>query len=460
VKPDSNSTIPERKEKLVIDIDALLSPIPGDNPAGEDLRYAPIYDEIKEARRADDPLERGDWEREIKTADWDKVIALSTEAITEKTKDLQLAAWLTEALTKTAGLKGFLSGLKVLNGLLLAFWDTLYPEIDEGDLDYRIGPLEFFNNTLWLCLKETPITDPKTTPGHSWLKWQESRQVGYEKDTLNQYGDVDGAKKAKRDELIADGKLKAEDFDSSVAASSKTFYEDLSQTLVRCKEEFRILDETVDDKFGNEAPRLSEIRQSLEDIDILLSRISKEKGINTSESEPETQQEPSPETSSPIEEKEMLPEDESQALISGTPKTIPPVSANDTNSFEEACWQDALNTFHKAGIREGLARLRDAALGAPSIRQQNRYRLLMAKLCLRADRADLARPIVEELHTLVEGLNLEQWESPMWIAEILDAYYQCLTAEGASDEDMYKAHNELFQRLCTKDITKAIAYKA
>jgi type VI secretion system protein ImpA len=444
----------------MVDLDALLAPIPGDNPAGEDLRYAPVYDEIKEARRAEDPLDRGEWQREIKTADWSTVIALSTKALTEKTKDLQIAAWLAEALTKIEGLKGFLSGLKLLNDLLATFWDNLYPEIDEGDLDYRIGPLEFFNNTLWLCLKEAPLTDPKTTPGHSWLKWQESRQVGYEKDTLNQYGDVDDAKKAKRNELIADGKITAEDFDSSVAGSSKAFYEDLNQTLAGCNEAFRILDETVDDKFGNEAPRLSEIRQALEEIDILLSRICKEKGINTSESDPDTQQEPSPETTSPVEEEAMLPEDHSQADTSGATKTVSPIPANDTESFEEASWQDALNTFNKSGIREGLARLRDAALGAPSIRQQNRYRLLMAKLCLRADRADLARPIVEELHTLVEGLNLEQWESPTWIAEILDAYYQCLTAEGASDDDMYKAHNELFQRLCTKDITKAIAYKA
>ena len=100
-----------------------------------------------------------------------------------------------------------------------------------------------------------------------------------------------------------------------------------------------------------------------------------------------------------------------------------------------------------------------ASCTASSIRQKNRYRLLIAKLCLRAERPDLARPVLEDLHSLIEQLNLEQWESPIWIAEALDAYYQCLTAEGASDDDIYKANNELFQRLCTKDITKAIRYR-
>ena len=31
--------------------DDLLNPIPGDNPSGESLRYAPVFDKIKEARR-------------------------------------------------------------------------------------------------------------------------------------------------------------------------------------------------------------------------------------------------------------------------------------------------------------------------------------------------------------------------------------------------------------------------
>jgi predicted component of type VI protein secretion system len=53
--------------KSTIDIGTILSPIPGENPAGEDLRYTPNYDELKEARRADDLLDRGDWAREIKT---------------------------------------------------------------------------------------------------------------------------------------------------------------------------------------------------------------------------------------------------------------------------------------------------------------------------------------------------------------------------------------------------------
>jgi len=75
-----------------------------------------------------------------------------------------------------------------------------------------------------------------------------------------------------------------------------------------------------------------------------------------------------------------------------------------------------------------------------------------------AQRPDLARPIVEELHALIEELHLDRWESPVWVAEVLDAYYRCLTSGEPSDDDLGKARM-LFQRLCTTDVTKAITYR-
>ena len=177
-----------------IDIEALLSPIPGDNPAGESLRYDPVYDEIKEARRADEVLEQGDWQHEIKTADWDKVFQLSVQALTERSKDLQIGVWLLESLTALEGFEGIHAGLQVMTGFLQQFWDTVYPEIEDDDLDYRVGPLEFLNAKVWLPIKQIPLTDSSATPGYSWLKWEGSRQGG--------------------------GEITAEDFDGAVSRSS------------------------------------------------------------------------------------------------------------------------------------------------------------------------------------------------------------------------------------------------
>ena len=457
----------------MIDEDTILAPIPGDNPAGEDLRYEPVYDEIKEARRADDLLDRGDWDREIKTSDWDKVIALSVEALTEKTKDIQIAVWLTEALTKKEGFKGLASGLRILTCFLNNFWDHVYPEIEDDDLDYRVGPLEFLNNNLWYPIKEIPVTDRSVTPGFSWAQWQESRQVGSEQDTLNQYGEVDDGKKAARDEKIAEGKLPAEEFDSAVTSSSKAFYVELEEIIAACVEEFKVFDETIDEKFGNEGPRLSELKQSIEDCQLFISRTLKKKRElePDPEPEPEGESESEPAAQGEIPSESMM--DEPEEINAGqTPVTIvkapeptapvvqfPSVIASDSDSMEHALWKDALNTLETSGTKEALTKLLNAASSATSIRQKSRYRLLIVRLCLRAGKPQLARPVIEELHTLIEELNLEQWESPMWIAEVLDAYYQVLTAEGTSDEDYNKANYELYPRICTKDITKAMKYE-
>src|SRR5438309_1746451 len=121
--------------------DDLLNPIPGDNPAGENLRYAPIYDKIKEARREDDDAPQGEWRRERKLADWPLTIKLIVEALSKKSKDLQLAAWLTEALLRRDGIAGLRGGLGLLHGLIDNFWDTLYPELEDGDAELRATPL-------------------------------------------------------------------------------------------------------------------------------------------------------------------------------------------------------------------------------------------------------------------------------------------------------------------------------
>ena len=84
---------------------------------------------------------------------------------------------------------------------------------------------------------------------------------------------------------------------------------------------------------------------------------------------------------------------------------------------------------------------------------------MMAKIALQAKRPEIARPILEELYTLIQEFHLENWESSVWIAEVVEAYFQCLTAEGSPDDDISKAYNELYPKLCSRDITKALLYK-
>lgn len=451
-----------------MDMEAILRPIEGDNPSGEDLRYTAVYDDIQEARRADEILEQGDWQHELKTSDWATVYTIAENALVNRTKDIQITAWLLEALTATQGFKGVAQGLEILSQLLEQFWDTIYPEIDDGDLDYRVGPLEFINDKLWFPVKEIAVTEPGVTPGYSWNHWQESRHVGYEKDTVDQYGDEIETKKKARDEQIAEGKLTAEEFDGAVAASSKQFYDTLAAHTSQCMEFFNRLDAIVDEKFGNEAPRLAEIKSSLEACNQLASQFLKGKKSD----EPDAPEESDSQNSkaSPADDP-MVENDTANDPAAATMPAAPPaqraasgqVGAFRVNRFlggagiEEAVWQDALLKLGKEGIKPALEQLLGASCSAQSVREKTNFKLLMARLCLKGNRPDLARPIVEELNTLIEDLALDRWESPIWIAEALGTLYQCLTAEGSSDDDHYRAR-DILTRLCTLDVTKAMEY--
>src|SRR4051812_1050087 len=107
----------------------ILNPISEASPAGESLRYSTVYDKIKEARRQDDDAPQGEWQRERKVADFVTVLRLANEAIATKSKDLQLAAWLTEALLNREGFQGLNQGLNLIKGLVENFWEGLWPEL-------------------------------------------------------------------------------------------------------------------------------------------------------------------------------------------------------------------------------------------------------------------------------------------------------------------------------------------
>jgi type VI secretion system protein ImpA len=236
-------------------LDNLLNPIPGENPSGEDLRYTPIYDQIKEARREEE--EEGDeWKREIKKADYPLVVKLASEAIATKSKDLQLAAWLTDALLRTEGFGGLKQGLELLRGLVGTFWESLYPQLEDGDAELRATPLEWVGSSLVLPLQMAPVNKAR----HGWLDYTESRKVGYEEQA-----DTD-EKKAARAKVLGQGKIAPEDFDKSFGETPKAFYVSAEAVLDECNATLQALDSFCRDKFGDVSPGFRELKKGLETI--------------------------------------------------------------------------------------------------------------------------------------------------------------------------------------------------
>ena len=251
----------------ILDFDSLLSPIPGDSRGGESLRYAGPYDAIEEARRADDELTQGEWQRETKASDWRQVIELSTEALSKRSKDIQIAAWLSEALVRLHGFAGLRDGCRLIRELVGQFWDCLYPEIEDGDLESRAAPLEWMNQRLPEAVRFIAIARSGQGQPYGWWYWQESRNV----DNLARTN-VEA-----RNAALAEGKISGEDFDKAVATLRRPHYETLFAEVGEAVAELRALDRAVDERFGRDAPSLVALKQAVDDCHRLVEAIVKRK---------------------------------------------------------------------------------------------------------------------------------------------------------------------------------------
>jgi type VI secretion system protein ImpA len=263
--------------------DDLLNPIEGSNPSGDNLRYAPVVEKIKEARREEDDAPQGEWQRERKVADYKLVIKLAGETLATKTKDLQLAAWLTEAMLGQEGFAGLRQGLELMRALLEKFWDTIYPEMDEdGDLEMRAAPVEWVGTTLGLLLRKTPITKG----GYNIFQYQESRKVAYEDPSATQ--EQIEARAAK----IAEGKIPPEIFDKDSEATPTATYEAWKGNLDGCLETMEALQLLCEERFGRQAPSFSPLQTAAQEvrhqIHLMLQKRLGDQG-GAAEAEPETE---------------------------------------------------------------------------------------------------------------------------------------------------------------------------
>jgi len=373
----------------------LLNPIAGENPSGVDVRYDTkllLYDKIKEARREDDGLNQGAWQQERKVADVPLVLKLTQEALATKTKDLQLSAWLCEALLKSEGFGGLRQGLILCHGLIANFWDTLYPPIEDGDLELRAAPLDWVGNALDLPLKNIPLV----RAGYGFLKFKESRVVGYE-------AQAQGDKEKKlRAERVKEGKLTPEDFDKAFVETPKAFYVQTEKDLDGCLAALKSLDEACDEKFGNAGPALGKLKTALEEIRHTVHALLQKKR----ETEPDPVEEVPAETSETA--------GDGSSASGGARSSVPSIVISVMTSSEPADRREMI-----AGVAKAAAFLRQREPHSPAPYLMMRgFRWGELRAAARLSNAALLEAPPTELRQQIKRLALaEKWTELLETAE-------------------------------------------
>ena len=261
----------------VIDLEEFLQPISEENPSGDSLRYTGEYDEIAEARRADKDVAQGDWQHELKSADFRKVIEAATGALKNKTKDLQIAAWFSEALTNEYGFAGLRDSLKLVAGLQENFWETLFPEIDEGDMEGRANALEWLDRETALAVKRAPITAGE---GLSFWDWEESKQF----DIPENIETLDSADQERYNELKEqaekENRVTGVRWRKAKTQTRRGFCEETAFVLEECWTEYENLNRVMEEKFDpKQLPGLHELKKTLDDIKSQVKKLLDEKKL-------------------------------------------------------------------------------------------------------------------------------------------------------------------------------------
>ena len=255
-----------------LDLERLARPIAGASPVGVSLRYEAEYDRIREARRDEDPsLPQGIWQRDLKRADWKQVIALCTEALTERSKDLQIACWLVEALLHSRKLPGLADGLRCLIALCDGFWQDLFPAIDGGDVAARVAPIEWLNDKLPAILYTLPLTsaDAADATAYSWTDY-----VNAQRQDLARGTDTRAASAGTTIPAL-------DDFFAAAGTTSTAFYEKLASDLGECLDGVAALTACLDRWCGKEAPGLVQSRDALSNLQAFVDALLAQRNDKT-----------------------------------------------------------------------------------------------------------------------------------------------------------------------------------
>lgn len=239
------------------------------NPAGVDLRAdrtpPSLYDEIKGAVSTARAAEYSAVSPSEDTSrpDWIKVLENGAKALSEKTKDLEIAAFLIEALLRLHGFAGLRDGFRLARELIEKYWDRLYPvplpEEGEDNVAVRVNALAQVlraegRSALTIPIARLPLVEASTSLGRLALEHYQ-RAV-----RLNSVSDP----KVKQKQ-IEQGAPTLDMFQQAVQESSPQFFLNLVEDLTGCLDELAKLGLALDKRCGKDSPATSNLRKHLTD---------------------------------------------------------------------------------------------------------------------------------------------------------------------------------------------------
>ncbi|MCB8881046.1 type VI secretion system protein TssA [Acidisoma cellulosilytica] len=256
---------------------ALLKPFGPDAPAGLDpredtsplSRYFRLRDARADARAGERSSDHGG--RSASTdSHWLAAEEHARLILTENGKDLEVAAWMTEALVRRHALPGLAFGAELMTGLVTQFWsDGLFPANDDDSEDPRGIPLAGLNGvsgdgTLLQSLRMVVLFHRSDqTPVTLW-QYEQAEEIE---------GIGDAARKKRR---LAAGVLPLGELDSDARLVGQTHLRMTGHDAKMALAWWERLAGAMADALGREAPPSRRVATVLEKIIRIAAKLAPE----------------------------------------------------------------------------------------------------------------------------------------------------------------------------------------
>ena len=261
----------------VLDIEALLAPLPEGNGAGEDLRpdYSPtsLYQRVRtqrnDARAGERAIDGADPEANpaAVAAAWREVKKLGVEALAGKSKDFEIASWLAEAAVRVDGLPGLADAAEVIAGLCNQYWDQGFPGLDTEDgLEDRGAPIgglsgEGADGTLMASIRRYPLFQRGDGSDGDLFTWQRAEETAA-------IGDAE-RKQARINAGVPDFDALQNEARASIGPLRRAGQEARAALAA-----WAAMDAAVSARFGGSAPSTRRVSEALQAIIDLETRIA------------------------------------------------------------------------------------------------------------------------------------------------------------------------------------------
>jgi type VI secretion system protein ImpA len=255
-------------------VDGILRPLSEDSPAGRDLRldvtpqspYFRLRDARSDARAEERQADNDPAATDSGSRHWKTVHDLAVAVLTSDSKDIEIAAWLTESLVRSEGLAGLEAGARILCGLVETFWHAgLFPAVDEDGLESRLAPVAGLNGqggsgTLLQPLRRIVLFERNDGTPVTFWQYEQSEDVAG-------IGDA-----TRRNQRLAAGVTALADLEADARGVGQTTFAKIGRDVTRAIDAWRALDLALTKVAGAEAPSTGRIAELLDKLQRVAER--------------------------------------------------------------------------------------------------------------------------------------------------------------------------------------------